>query len=91
MHLRHCIVVPVRTTVTLDDDIYGEALRQSRATGKSLGAVLSEMARHALRSDTRRMCETGKESRFPSFDVPPGTPLIPASRVQKALDENGIA
>lgn len=91
MDLRHCIVVPVRTTVTLDDDIYGEALRQSRATGKSLGAVLSEMARHALRFDTPRMCEAERESRFPSFDVPPGTPLIPASRVQKALDENGIA
>ena len=90
-HPRHSIVVPVRTTVTLDDDIYGEALRQSKATGRSLGAILSEMARHALRSDTRRMCEAEKESRFPSFDVPPGTPLIPASRVQKALDENGTA
>ena len=51
MHLRHCIVVLVRTTVHLDDDIYEEALRRSRTTGRSLGAVLSEMARHALRSD----------------------------------------
>lgn len=90
-HLRHCTVVPVRTTVTLDDDIHEEALRQSNATGNSLGAVLSEMARHALRSDTRRMCEAEKESRFPSFDVAPETPLMSASRVQKALDENGIA
>ena len=91
MHLRHCIVVPVRTTVPLDDDIYGEALRQSKATGRSLGAVLSEMARHALRSDTRRMRDAEQGTRFPSFDVPPDAPLIPASRVQKALDENGIA
>lgn len=91
MHLRHCIVVPVRTTVRLDDDIYEEALRRSRTTGSSLGAVLSEMARHALRSDSQRMCEAEKESRFPSFDVPPDTPQIPASRVQQALDEDGIA
>lgn len=76
--------------MTLDDDVYEEALRQSKSTGKSLGAVLSEMARHALRSDTRRMFEAEKESRFPSFDIPPDTPLIPASRVQRALDENGI-
>ena len=91
MHLRHCIVVPVRTTVTLDDDIYKEALRRSKATGRSLGAVLCEMARHALRSDARPMRDAEQGTRFPSFDVPPDTPLIPASRVQKALDENGIA
>lgn len=91
MHLRRDIVVPVRTTVTLDDDIYEEALGQSKATGRSLGAVLSEMARHALRSDTRPMCNVDKETRFPTFDVPPDAALISASRVQKALDESGIA
>lgn len=90
MDLSHCIVVPVRTTVTLDDDVYQEALRQSRATGKSLGAALSEMARHALRSGARPMCDAEQGTRFPSFYVPPDTPLIPASRVQKALDESGI-
>ena len=89
MHLRHCTVVPVKTTVTLDDDIYEEALRQSRETGRSLGAVLSEMARHALRSDTRPMRNVDKGTRFPTFDVPTATPLIPASRVQKAIDEKG--
>ena len=90
MHLGHCIVIPMRTTVTLDDDVYEEALRQSKSTGKGLGAVLSDMARHALRSGTRRMFEAEKESRFPSFNVPPDSPLMPASRVQKALDGNGI-
>ena len=77
--------------MTLDDDIYEAALRQARATGRTLGSVLSEMARHALRSDMRPPQNTEKESRFPSFDVAPNTPLILASRVQKALDENGIA
>ena len=91
MHLRHCILVPVKTTVTLDDDIYEAALCQAKATGKRLGSVLSEMARHALRSDTRPLRDVERGIRFPSFDVPPDTPMIPASRVQKALDENGIA
>ena len=90
IHLSRCIVFPVRTTVTLDDDIYEEALRQSKATGRSLGGVLSEMARYALRSDTQRICKAERESRFPSFDVPPDAPPIPAARVQRALDENGI-
>ena len=90
MYVRHCIVVSVTTTVRLDDDVYEEALRRSKATGRSLGAVLSEMARHALRSNARPMRNAEQGIRFPSFDVPPDTPQIPASRVQKAIDENGI-
>lgn len=76
--------------MTLDDDIYEAALGQARATGRSLGAVLSEMARHALRSDAQPTRGAEQGTRFPSFDVPPDAPLIPASRIQKALDENGI-
>jgi hypothetical protein len=38
----------MRTTVTLDDDVYEAALAHARATGKRLGRVLSEMARRAL-------------------------------------------
>ena len=34
--------------------------------------------------------ERVQKNRFQAFDVPPGTPVIPASRVQKALDEGGI-
>ena len=29
-------------------------------------------------------------NRFPAFEMPPGTSVIPASRVQKALDEDGV-
>ena len=76
--------------MTLDDDIYEAALCQAKATGRRFGSVLSEMARHALRSDAQPMRGAGQKARFPSFDIPPDTPLIPASRIQKALDENGI-
>jgi len=31
-----------------------------------------------------------RSSRFPAFEVPAGTRMIPASRIQKALDEDGI-
>ncbi|MCY4596707.1 MAG: hypothetical protein OXC19_18145 [Bryobacterales bacterium] len=78
----------MRTTVTLDDDIYEAALFQAKATGRRLGSVLSEMARCALRPEPPR--ETRQPGRFPSFEVPAGTRIIPASRVQKVLDEDGI-
>jgi hypothetical protein len=81
----------MRTTVTLDDDVYEAAQAHARATGKRLGRVLSEMARQALQPSGRRSKRSAKEaSRFPAFDVPAGTRIIPASRVQRALDEDGI-
>ncbi|MFL6201475.1 MAG: antitoxin [Thermoanaerobaculia bacterium] len=81
----------MKTTVTLDDDVYEAAQALAQATGKPLGRVLSEMARQALRSSGPRAKRSAKRiSRFPVFEVPPNTPMIPASRVQKALDEDGI-
>ena len=78
----------MRTTVTLDDDVYEAAQAYAQATGKRLGRVLSEMARQALNPSVQR---PGRgPSRFPAFEVPADAQLIPASRVQKALDEDGI-
>lgn len=79
----------MRTTVTLDDDVYEAALSQARATGQRLGRVLSDMARQALQPGPppRRR---SRRARFATFEVPPGTPLIPASRIQDALDDDGI-
>lgn len=91
MWLHHCIVFAMRTTVTLDDDVYEAAQAHAQATGKRLGRVLSEMARQALQPSGRRSKRSAKgASRFPVFEVPAGTRVIPASRVQKALDEDGI-
>jgi len=77
----------MRTTVTLDDDVYEAALAHARSTGKRLGQVLSEMARVALlpAPPSRRA-----RTRFASFEVPAGTRVITAARIQKALDEDGI-
>lgn len=81
----------MRTTVTLDDDVYEAAQAHAQATGKRLGRVLSEMARQALQPSGRQSKKSGKESsRFPAFEVPAGAGLILASRIQKVLDEDGI-
>jgi hypothetical protein len=76
----------MRTTLTIDDDVYEAAVAKARATGRTLGRVISEMARGAL--EPRRRSPARK--RFATFDVPKGSRMISAARIQKALDRNGI-
>lgn len=79
---------PMRTTVTLDADVYEAAVSLSRLSGERLGKVISKMARRGLQqSDTPH--RKGRR-RFPTFDVSPGAPVIPASRIERVLDEEGI-
>ena len=80
----------MRTTVTLDDDVYEAALSHARATGQRLGRVLSDMARQALQPDRRQGPAVRRGGRFAAFDVHPDAGLIPASRIQQALDDDGI-
>ena len=78
----------MRTTVTLDDDVYEAALRRARATGRRLGQVLSDMAHQSLAPEPPPQRKRGR--RFTAFDVPAGTRLIPSSRIQAALDKGGV-
>jgi hypothetical protein len=78
----------MRTTVTLDDDVYEAAIHLSRATGERLGKVLSTLARRGLKSEGAAT-RTAKR-RFPVFDVPANAPVIPASRIQRVIDEEGL-
>ena len=78
----------MRTTVTLDDDVYEAAVHLSRTSGERLGKVLSLLARRGLKpsdTPTRRA-----KSRFPVFDVPANAPMIAASRIQRVIDEEGL-
>lgn len=66
-----CIrLVVMRTTVTLDDDVYEAALHLSRSSGERLGKVLSDLARRGMRSERAPRGKTRR--RFPQFEVPPG-------------------
>ena len=78
----------MRTTVTLDDDVYEAALCHARATGQRLGQVLSDMARRSMTPEPPPKQPRGH--RFPAFDVPAGARLIASSRIQAALDEDGV-
>jgi hypothetical protein len=73
----------MRTTVTIDDDVLEAARSLSRAEGKSLGEVISELARRGLAPRPQRAAEDG----FPVFSVPSGAKPITLEIVHKALEE----
>jgi hypothetical protein len=78
--------IKVRTTVTLDDDVFEAAQAQARASGKRLGEVLSHLARRGLRASS----STASRNGLPVFTVPPNAPVIPADLARELLSEEPI-
>jgi hypothetical protein len=76
----------MRTTVNLDDDVYQAVTSLSQSSGLSLGKVLSKVARQGLKPATVKK----KKGGLPTFDVPPGSPMIPGNLIQKFWDEEGL-
>ena len=74
--------------MTLDRDVYEAAVHLARASGQRLGKVLSQLARKGLMGGERSRQK--RAGRFPMFDVPPDAPVIAASRVQRAIDEEDL-
>jgi hypothetical protein len=74
----------VRTTLNLDDDIAEAARALAEAERRSLGEVVSDLARRGL---APRPIEPDDEHGFPVFRVDAEAPLITADMVQAGLDE----
>lgn len=74
--------------MTLDDDVYDAAMHLSRTSGERLGKILSTLARRGLKPADAPARRTTR--RFPSFDVPANAPVIPASRIQRVIDEEDL-
>lgn len=72
----------MRTTLQIDDDVLAEARQMALAQGRSVGAVISDLARHGLRPIEIRF-----DGRFPVFDVPHDAPTITSEHVAAALDD----
>jgi hypothetical protein len=73
----------MRTTVMIGDDVYAMAKQIAEHSGRTLGEVISQLARKGLASE-------------PSFDMKNGVPVfrigdsvakIPGSRAAEFLDE----
>ncbi|OBI15761.1 antitoxin [Mycobacterium sp. E2327] len=73
----------MRTTLDLDDDVMAAARELAASERRSLGAVISELARRGL-TPARVDAEDG----LPIIRVPPGTPAITPEMVRRALDED---
>jgi len=78
----------MRTTLTLDDDVYQAALQFSQSSGERLGKVVSELVRRGLKPSAP--VKRGKSRRFPVFEVAPSTPMMSLSRIQRFIDEEGL-
>jgi len=76
----------MRTTITLDDDVYRSARTLAQGSGKSLGAVVSELARRGLQPRRAHKSRDG----LPVFDVPPNAAVIPGDLAAELLDEQGL-
>lgn len=73
----------MRTTLDIDEDVIVAARDLAADSRRSLGSVISELARHGL---TPARVEADGE--LPVIRVPVGTPPITPQMVRRALDED---
>jgi hypothetical protein len=72
----------MRTTLNIDEDVVAAARELASGERRSLGSVVSELARRGL---TPGQVET--DDGLPVIRVPAGTPPITPEMVRRALDE----
>jgi hypothetical protein len=78
--------VRFRTTLALDEDVYRAARSLAQANGRSIGSVLSELARTALRPPAP--ARHGKKGAFPTFAVGKDAPPLTSEMVRAALSDD---
>ena len=73
----------MRTTVSIDDDVLTAARALADRQHRSLGDVISELARRGLAERHSTSAQTG----LPTFDVRPNARPITLEMVREAMDE----
>lgn len=71
----------VRTTLSLEDDVYQAAKALADAAGENLGTVVSALARKALKSQADFAVKNG----LPVFQMPADAPLIPGDQAARIM------
>jgi hypothetical protein len=74
----------MRARLKIDDDIFKEAEALAVSENRSIGEILSDLARQGLRVKTLKK----KDSGFPKFSVPEGTPPITMEMVRSAESDS---
>ena len=72
----------MRTTLNLDDDVVFAARELAKDERRSIGAVISELARRGLTP-----AQIAADHGLPVIRVPAGTPAITLETVNRALEE----
>ena len=75
----------MRTTLTIDDDLFTVAKHLALEKSESIGKALSDLARLGLSATTRAKGKSA--SGFPAFTVPKGARAITLEDVRKLEDE----
>ena len=73
----------MRTTLEIDDDVVVAAKELAIGERRSLGSVISQLARRGLTP-----AQVEAEDGLPVIRVPPGTAPITPEMVRRALDED---
>jgi hypothetical protein len=71
--------------VTLDDEAYETAVTLAKTSGRRLGQVISDLIRRAVQKPEGPAPRGGR--RFPTFEVPLGTPMISLKAIRRAWEE----
>ena len=74
----------MRTTITIDNDVFEAARALTASSGKKLGEVISQLARRGLKAQP----VAAKKNRLPVFSVSPDAPVIPGDRARQLLSED---
>jgi hypothetical protein len=73
----------MRTTLTLDNDVFDAAQALARSSGKRLGQIVSDLLRRSLHAPPGVATKNG----LPVFTVAADAPIIPADRARAVQDE----
>lgn len=76
----------MRTTLAIDDDVLEAAKSLARSEDRTIGEIISDLARKGLAPEPR----LAMRGSFPVFEVSPQAPPITPERVRRALDEDAV-
>jgi hypothetical protein len=74
----------MRTTLSIDDDVFEAAQSLAQSSGKKLGQVVSQLARRGLRASAA----AGTRNGLPVFRVSADAKVIPTQRARDLLAED---
>lgn len=73
----------MRTTLSLDDDVFEEVKTYAKSRDVALGKAVSELVRRGLHAPVRTRVVNG----FHVVDLPPGAPTVTCADVERLKDE----